>query len=541
MASKRVFAASSGPSSRPVGTPLALDPRALGVTYEVAEPEDCRYGAKVERMGDVALVRVCGPLGQYASWFDGYESSSWRVGVAERFAMACADAESSAVVLVLDSPGGECAGLFECVKAMRASAAASGKRVVAYVNEAAYSAAYALACAMPEIVLPESGGVGSIGVIAELIDVSAMNERFGINVAVVSAGAHKADGHPDLPISEQALEATAARVAQLADAFYALVSESRPLSVEEVSGLEAACVYGADAVDAGLADGVMGFAELVGSLASSGSGAMAAPEGKAKAMRHTGSIAAVAALGATDLLASPRIGTSPAEAIGAYKKTETSEVTEETESKDEESGTQTTTTTTTTTESETTDMKESEDDKDPDDDGDDDKDKEGDKDDDASKSASAVVPTTRPSFSTSTRDVLAAVRRITGQTSLGAQLGALEAMAAAAARAVKLDRQLARNAVATKVDGAIRAGLLTPAQREWAIAAGTKDASVLDGYLATARPVVAPEPVRMPTEKAHAAPAGVTAEEARIAKNMGIDPTKLAAFKASGGVPTLTH
>jgi ClpP class serine protease len=537
----KVFAASHGPSTRSAGTPLALDPRALGVTFYVDEDGDCPVN---DRCMGASLVRVCGPLAQRGGWWwDGYDA------IAARFKAAIEDAETSSVVLVIDSPGGECAGLFECVRAMRALAASTDKRIVAYVDEGAYSAAYAIACVASEIYLPESGGVGSIGVIAELIDQVALNERIGLNVAVVSAGAHKADGHPDVPISDAAIEVVAARVAQLADQFYASVSESRPLDVEEVAALEAGCFYGADAVASGLADGVMGLAELLGSLAPNNEGAAAVPnEKEGSAMKRTGSLAAVAALASlatsSDVLSAPVIGATPASVIGAYKKTETSEVTEETESSDEDAGTTTTTTTTTTTESETTGSAE--------DDGEGEgEDEESDDDtEDASTEAAAPVIAPRASAST-TRDVLAAVRRLTAQASPGAQIGALEALAANAARVTKLERQLAKataatrkTSIAAKVDQAIRARLLTPAQRAWAIATGTKDESILDGYIANTRPVLA-EPVQLAPADAPSASApavaGLTAAEASIAKKLHIDPAKLAAFKATGTVPTITH
>ncbi len=538
--SKRMFA---GNGARAVGTPLALDPRAIGVTFIVDEEESAPVN---ERCMGASLVRITGPLAQRACgwWWDGYDA------IASRFAAALEDAETGTVVLVIDSPGGECAGLFECVRNMRTLASASGKRIVAYVDEAAYSAAYALATVASEVYLPESGGVGSIGVIAELVDIAAMNSRLGINVAVVSAGAHKADGHPDVPISDQALEVCAAVVARFAEQFYASVAESRPLSIEEIAGLEAACLHGTDAVDAGLADGVMGLAELLASLASKSTDAMAAPKQETQAMKRTGLIAAIAALGGPDALSAPLVGASPseviAEAAGAYKKTETSEVTEETESTDEETGQTTKTTTTTTTESETSGAAEEEEETEPA--------EEEETEEDAVTSAKLARPA--PSAST-TRDVLAAVRRLTGATTLGAQLGALEAMHANAARADKLAAKVARletsgrkASVEARVDAAIKSRLLTPAQRSWAIATGTKDPAILDGYLANAKPVVGAESVRMPAARTHeqgttpvvAGVEGLTADEAKIAKQLGIDPQKLAAFKAQGGAtPTITH
>lgn len=557
-ASRQVF---RGPESRTAaGEVLALDPRAWGVEYYVDDDAE-GTGPGVETIGGVAIVRICGPLSQRGGWWwFGYDD------VEARFAEACAS-DAPAVLMVIDSPGGECAGLFETVKRMRELAESSGKRIAAYVDEDAYSAAYAIATVAGEIYLPEAAGVGSIGVIATVCDVTAMNQRLGINVAVIAAGARKTDGHPDVPISDDALEVFGERVEQLAAMFYAVVAESRPLSPDEIASYEAACIYGQDAVDAGLADAVMSFADVIAEL---GGGAMdddaaaAASKGEKTTMQIGKSAAAAAA--AIDILASPHVEGTPSEvrpgatsSVAAYKRTETSEVMEETESKDEDDGTETKTTTTTTTESETTESKES---KDEDDDGDDDSedsddddDKEDDDDDDKDKAA-AVAP--RVAAGSTSRDVLAAVRTLTGASSVGAQIGALQALADKAARVDVLEKRIAKlkgaqrkTTVAATVDNAIRAGLLTRAQRKWAIAAGTADMSILDGYLKTAKPVVARTALRMPAVDKTSpravkdgSPTGgtLTREEEAVAKTLAIDPSKLAAFKANGSkLPTITH
>jgi ClpP class serine protease len=75
----------------------------------------------------------------------------------------------SAVVLCLDSPGGVVSGLNETVKALQKLQRDSGIPLVAYVNEMAASAAYALACACDEIICPPSAILGSIGVISTIV------------------------------------------------------------------------------------------------------------------------------------------------------------------------------------------------------------------------------------------------------------------------------------------------------------------------------------------------------------------------------------
>lgn len=210
-----------------------------------------------EVSGGVAVYDVEGPLAQ-RGWFcvQGYDT------VARDLEAALADPGVRSVLLRINSPGGAAAGAFEWTRRMRALVAESGKRVVAYADEMAASGAYAVACVADEIVLPESGCVGSVGVIAGLVsEVKALADE-GLDVRVLTSGSEKADGHPALAITDGAVARTQARVDELAAIFHRWVSERRGMTPEAVRALEAGVRHGAAAVSAGLADRVEGFHAL---------------------------------------------------------------------------------------------------------------------------------------------------------------------------------------------------------------------------------------------------------------------------------------
>jgi ClpP class serine protease len=129
---------------------LAVDPQAFGFMFcEPAEDE-------AELLdGGIAVVRVCGPLEHHAGWWgESYEA------IEERLSAVLESGDVSAVVLRIDSPGGEVAGMAEMVRRMRSLKSAMGKTVVAYVDETAASAGYALATIADAIYAPPSGTVG---------------------------------------------------------------------------------------------------------------------------------------------------------------------------------------------------------------------------------------------------------------------------------------------------------------------------------------------------------------------------------------------
>lgn len=234
--------------------PAAILVSAYGVAVEPVTPVP-----PVDDDG-VACVEIVGPLGHHASWgLDSYDDILVRV-------RAALDTSASRVLLKIDSPGGDVYGCFETARAIRAAADASGKALIAYVNGQAASAAYALACAADEIVVPRTGCVGSIGCIDMLASLARQDAAMGVDVAVITSGARKADGNPHVPLSEGALAAHQAHVDELAGVFFAWVAERRGLEVDAVRGFEAALFVGEKALAAGLVDQVQDFHELRGTL-----------------------------------------------------------------------------------------------------------------------------------------------------------------------------------------------------------------------------------------------------------------------------------
>lgn len=210
------------------------------------------------RVGRAAVVDISGALAQRSSWFwQGYDE------IKDTFAAALADRESDGVLLRIDSPGGMCAGCFEAVAEMRAMANEAGKPVVAYADEMAYSAAYAIASVADVIVLPASGGVGSVGVIAAYVDMSKAYEQMGVRIAVVASGSRKTDSHPAVPLTDAAIERLRGDVNTLAGIFFGQVAQSRGMTVEAVKALQAGTFLGQAAVDVGLADAVGGMSEAL--------------------------------------------------------------------------------------------------------------------------------------------------------------------------------------------------------------------------------------------------------------------------------------
>jgi signal peptide peptidase SppA len=212
--------------------------------------------------GGVAVLNLCGPIEHHSSFYwHSYEDLAKQVEAA----LSCEQVR--ALVLKVDSPGGVAAGMGENHKNIRRIAKTYGKRVIAYLDEMACSAAYHASSACSEIWLPESAQAGSVGVIMCTVDESAMLDAAGIKVRYVVTGERKADLHPGQPVTDDVLKVAQEHVDTHGAMFFGVVAKARAGagldSPDKVKALQAAVFIGEDAVRVGLADGVASWPDFL--------------------------------------------------------------------------------------------------------------------------------------------------------------------------------------------------------------------------------------------------------------------------------------
>lgn len=188
---------------------------------------------------------------------------------------AVADPNVAAILLDIDSAGGESGGVFDL--ADRVAAAAKRKPVWALANDMAFSAAYAIGSAASRFIVTRTGGVGSIGVIAMHADQSVKDAKDGVRYTTVFAGARKNDLNPHEPISDEAHAFLQNEVERVYGLFVETVSRNRGVSADAVRATEASIYYGADAVAAGLADAVGTFDDVLAEFTESLSQSLVLP------------------------------------------------------------------------------------------------------------------------------------------------------------------------------------------------------------------------------------------------------------------------
>lgn len=219
-------------------------------------------------VGNVAIIPVQGTLVQKLGTLKPYSGMTGYDGIRANISVAMNDDDVKAIVFDIDSPGGEVAGCFDLVDAIYDLRGT--KPMWSILTECAYSAAYALASATDRIVVPRTGGTGSVGIICAHVDFSKALTDAGINVTLISYGARKADGNEYLPLSEEALKRFQAEVDTMGELFVETVARNRDLAASRVRGTQAGTYLGTSSVEIGFADEVTapdeGFNSLLNEL-----------------------------------------------------------------------------------------------------------------------------------------------------------------------------------------------------------------------------------------------------------------------------------
>ncbi len=242
---------------------LVVAPRAMDQEDEAAARRDRRpYLVTAE---GVAIVPVLGVLVARAGQITPDCTELRSYAAIERDAIAALrDPGVRGIVIDGDTPGGEAANVMELSGRLRAMRGT--KPIIAVANTGAYSAGYALLSAADRILLPPSGGVGSIGVVSLHVDRSEEDARTGHRYTWIAAGARKLDGNPHAPLTDEAAGVIQAEVMRLYGLFTETVAANRKaagMTVARAVKTEAGLFFGEDAIRAGLADEIGGLAEAI--------------------------------------------------------------------------------------------------------------------------------------------------------------------------------------------------------------------------------------------------------------------------------------
>jgi signal peptide peptidase SppA len=249
-------------------------------------------GAAQGYAGDVAIIGVYGVLTQRGGIDDLSTPTTSSARLASTIRQAAADPSISAIVLDVDSPGGQVYGIEELGNAIYE--ARSAKPIAAVANSLAASAAYWAASQASEFYAAPGAEVGSVGVYTMHVDYSEALKKEGIAVSYISAGRFKLEGNPHMPLDDAARAAVQITIDGYYDSFVRAVARGRGTSLKAVrDGMgEGRVLLGDAAKRERMIDGTATLAEVVSRMAAKtkrGGGSalsQSAPSALARAQRE---------------------------------------------------------------------------------------------------------------------------------------------------------------------------------------------------------------------------------------------------------------
>jgi signal peptide peptidase SppA len=263
--------------TKATSVPWAILPESLQQIFEIAAREhipdfeavaakrarrlDGAEGVQI-REGGVAVIPITGPIFRYADFFTEVSGGATVSSLARDFNAALNDPNVTAILLNIDSPGGEVAGINEFSQMV--FDARGKKPIVSYVDGLGASAAYWIASATDEIIADRTAMLGSIGVVAAVPNPAARTAR---DIEFVSSQSPKKRPNPNTESGKAQIQDL---VDDLAGVFVSTMARNRSVSEKKVLNDfgQGAVLVGAKAVSAGLADRLGSFEELVAELAS---------------------------------------------------------------------------------------------------------------------------------------------------------------------------------------------------------------------------------------------------------------------------------
>lgn len=219
-------------------------------------------------MGNVAVVPMVGVLAKRANMFMQISGGTSTQVVGDWLNQAAADPQVSAIVLEVDSPGGQVDGVQQLAQQVE-QIRATGKPVVAWINGMGASGGYWVASAAERVLIADRNTVvGSIGVVSTHVDVSRREEQLGIRTTEITAGKYKRIATGYAPLTEEGRATIQQQVDAIYTNFVEDVAANRGASVEDVLNrmADGRVFIGQAALDAGLVDGVSTLDALVAEL-----------------------------------------------------------------------------------------------------------------------------------------------------------------------------------------------------------------------------------------------------------------------------------
>ena len=204
---------------------------------------------RIELTGVITRAREAGPFGGSV---DMTESILRQIRAAQN------DDDVRAIILEVDSPGGEITPTDEIYRALKEFRGSSDeRRVVVFIRDLAASGCYYASMAADAIIAEPTAMIGSISVIMQTLNWRTLSEKIGIEDVTIASGRNKDLLNPFREVNPEHVKMLQQIIDQLHARFADVVREGRSLEAGAVASIADGSVFSAnDAVAKKLIDSI---------------------------------------------------------------------------------------------------------------------------------------------------------------------------------------------------------------------------------------------------------------------------------------------
>lgn len=157
------------------------------------------------------------------------------------------DEDVMAILLEVDSPGGDLTACDEIYKALeRFKQSADGRKIIVFVRSMAASGGYYVSAPADWIIAEPTSILGSIGVIMQTLNWKGMSDKIGLTDVTIKSGTNKDLLNPFREVSPEQVAQLQVMIDSMYQQFFSIVLTNRGVDAESLKALADGRIFSAD-------------------------------------------------------------------------------------------------------------------------------------------------------------------------------------------------------------------------------------------------------------------------------------------------------
>ncbi len=214
-----------------------------------------------QEVNGIAVIPISGSLVHKLGALHPYSGMTGYDGILRKLNEAMHDDDIRGVMLDIDSPGGMVSGCFDLADII--ARYRNAKPIWSLGYDMHCSAAQMIASSCSRRLITQTGTAGSVGVIMAHTNIEKLLDKQGVEITLITAGKHKADGNPYEKLPKAVQDKWENQLETLRQSFAAKAAGFMGKDVSDILATEAEMYEGQAAIDIGFADELVNGADAI--------------------------------------------------------------------------------------------------------------------------------------------------------------------------------------------------------------------------------------------------------------------------------------